>query len=73
MKKHNDKTNISISQTRGFFVLSPESWSERRLKWYTPSELIAKRHNILQMQQNIHNPILLRKINHELLTIKSIL
>jgi len=72
-KKHNRSENRRNKKEPGFSVFSPESWSERRLKWYTPAELFAKKHNILQMQQNIHNPVLLRKINHELLTIKSIL
>lgn len=72
MKRHIGNNNSKKS--RGFAVsFPPASFSERRLRFYTAPELLAKTAHLTIIRQNIQKPAILKKIDFELLTIKSIL
>jgi len=68
------QTMNSIKRHTGVFTaFSPDSWSYRRLAWYTADELTARSKKMHRHLETIQNPVLRKKIRYELKTIKSIL
>jgi len=68
-----EETGFSTGKTNTWYNDFTNSWSYRRLIWYTPKELVTKARKLMKQLDHTRSAKLIRKIKLELRTIQKIL